>query len=181
MQQSISHLKSMLWATAQSRVYAFVQGSVVPQFHEQLAKADVRGWDCLWRGALSPEQRAQAPYLVELLRESKFTDALLKDVPVTYPAWGLIGVSTDAMLPVREHGRQLLKVALPDGQQRQWAWMDPVLWGGLLPQLSPEQLDAAFGRVSDWVLVSASEWRWMTLSAGVLVQDSRQVLVGAAP
>lgn len=179
MQQSYEHLKSMLWASPASRVYAYVHGGIVPKLHGQLAQADVRGWDCLWRGALNPAQKEQAPYIVELLPQSVFTDWLLREAATAYPGWGMLGVSSEAMLAMREHGRRLMTVTLPDGQQRQWTWYDPALWGDLLPRLSPDQLDQAFGRLSDWVLVSPTEWRWLTLSAGRLSDSVRQCLPGA--
>lgn len=179
MQQSDDHLRSMLWASPRARVYAFVQGDRVPGLPEQLPKAAVQGWDCLQRGALSPTEQASAAYVIELRRDAPFTDTLLRETATTFPEWGLIGVSEAPLLSVREHGRRLLNVQLPDGQSRPWRWLAPRLWGGLLPQLGPEQLNDAFGCMSDWVLIDAAQWQWLSLRAGVLSQDTRRRLAPA--
>lgn len=176
MQQSYSHLKSMLWASPAAHVYAVVSGAVVPGLRDNLAKADVRGWDCLWRGALTPEKEAAAPYVMELTPEGAFTDWLLQEAPAAYPDWGVVGVGPLNLMGMREHARRLVDVTLPDGAKRRWAWYDPVLWAGMLPRLEPTQLDAVYGPLSDWVVVSPKTWHWLTLSAGQLVQSSRECL-----
>jgi hypothetical protein len=180
MQQSYSHLKSMLWASPATRVYAIVQGSVVPQLVERLAKADVPGWDCLWRGALAPDKAARAPYVAELSPEGEFTDWLLQEASRAYPGWGVVAVGPVTLMSMREHGRRLIEVTLPEGERRRWAWYDPGLWAALLPRLDPSQLDAAFGALSDWVVVGPATWQWLTLSAGQLVVTPRDCLAAAA-
>ncbi len=179
MQQSYAHLKSMLWPSPTARAFAIVNGAVVPQLAERLATADVRGWDCLWRGALPPEKAARAPYVVELAPDSVFTDWLLQEAAGAYPGWGLVAVGPVTLMGMREHGRRLVDVWLPDGAQRRWAWYDPALWAALLPRLEPSQLDAAFGALSDWVAVGPSRWQWLTLSAGQLVVTPRDCLAAA--
>jgi hypothetical protein len=179
MQQSYEHLKSMLWGSAQARVCAFVQGSVVPRLREQLGSAEVSDWDCLWRGALTPADQLRAPYVVELLRVSAFTDWLLDEVAGTYPGWGVLGVTQEPLLKARELGRSLMEVRLPGGDVSNWNWLDPSLWGELLPQLDSAQLEDAFGCMSDWVLVAPDQWQWHTLSAGRLQSSVRQRLPAA--
>lgn len=174
MQQSYSHLKSMLWATPGARVHAVIQGAKVPGLPALLQDADVPGWDCLWRGAQTPEKAAVAPYIVELGPESEFTDRVLRDLASAYPGWGVIGVGPVSLMAAREQGRRLLQVALPDGATHQWTWYDPVLWCGLLPQFDAFQLDEAFGPLTDWVVAGAQRWEWFTLSAGQLRTDVRE-------
>lgn len=179
-QQSYAHLKSMLWASPAARAHAVISGAVVPGLRVMLDQADVRGWDCLWRGALPPEKAAEAPYLVELNPEGAFTDWLLKEASTTYEGWGLIGLGPTNLMTMREHSRRLLDVSLPDGQRRRWAWHDPALWAPLLPKLDPQQLDAAFGPLTDWVVVGPKVWHWLSLSAGQLVATPRECLPAAA-
>jgi hypothetical protein len=181
MQQSYEHLKSMLWGEPGSHVYAFIQGSVVPGLRQRLAGAGLRDWDCLWRGALAPADQERAPYIAELTSASPFTDWLLTEAGGAYPGWGVVGVSREPMLVAREHGRGLLKVGLPGGEQRTWNWLDPMLWGELLPRLDAMQLGEAFGCMNDWVLVSSERWQWFTLSAGQLGSTVRQCLPPAQP
>jgi Domain of unknown function (DUF4123) len=176
MQQSHAHLKSMLWASEASRVFAIMDGAVVPQLQEKLGKADVLGWDCLWRGALPPDKAAVAPCLAELSQQSEFTTWLLSEAAVAYPGWGVLGVGPLNLLDMREHSRRLLQVGMPDGSTRKWTWFDPALWVPLLPKLDPMQLDEAFGQVTDWVSVTPKLWRWMTFNAGQLVVSERECL-----
>jgi hypothetical protein len=180
MSQSYAHLKSLLWASPAARVYAVINAAVIPKLAERLKGADVKGWDCLWRGALPPEKAASAPYLAELIPESAFTDWLLKDAAATYPGWGVLAIGPLALMPMREHARRLLQVGLPDGSGRPWTWYDPVLWEALLPRLDPMQLDEAYGPVTDWVMVHPKVWKWMTFSAGQLVQTPRDCLPPSA-
>lgn len=175
-QQSYTHLKSMLWASPASRVYAVISGAAVPGLREKLAKADVRGWDCLWRGALPPEKASVAPYVVELTPDGEFTTWLLRDAAAAFPQWGLLAVGPLALMAMREHGRRLSEVTLPEGPKRRWTWYAPELWMGLLPRLEPTQLDAVYGVLTDWVVISPKVWHWMTLSAGQLVQSPRECL-----
>ncbi len=166
----------MLWADAFSRVYSVINGAVVPSLRARLDKADVVDWDCLWRGALDPDQAAAAPYLVELKQESEFTQWLLGEATQTYPGWGLLCIGPMNLLTMREHSRRLLQIGMPDGSTRKWTWFDPALWVPLLPKLDPMQLDEAFGQVTDWVSVTPKLWRWMTFSAGQLVVSDRECL-----
>lgn len=179
MQQSYAHLKSMLWPTPAARAFAVIHGAVVPQLPERLAAAEIAGWECLWRGALTPDKAAVAPYVAELLPESAFTDWLLQEASTAYPGWGVVGVGPINLMSMREHGRRLIEVSLPDGARRRWHWYDPALWVPLLPRLEPAQLDAAFGALDDWVAVGPTTWQWLTLSAGRLVLTSRDCLVAA--
>ncbi len=179
MQQSYAHLKSMLWPSPAARAFAVIDGAVVPQLAERLATADVRGWDCLWRGALTPEKAAIAPYVAELTPEGAFTDWLLQEGSAAYPGWGMVGVGPVNLMGMREHGRRLIEVTLPDGDRRRWHWYDPALWAPLLPRLDPSQLEAAFGALDDWVVVGTTTWQWFTLSAGQLVVTPRDCLAAA--
>lgn len=174
MQQSYSHLKSMLWAEPGARVHAVIRGAVVPGLAQRLQEAEVADWDCLWRGAQTPEQTAVAPYVAELAADSPFTEWLLKEADETYPHWGVLGVGPVSLMAMREHARGLMQVLLPDGSTRRWHWFDPVLWAGLLPQLDGAQLHRAYGPLTDWVVVGSHSWRWLTLSAGQVVESVRQ-------
>lgn len=162
--ESINQLKEFLWAQEDHNVFAIVSGEVVPGLPGRLEEADVPGWDCLWRGAQEPEQAEVAPYVVGLAQESSFTDWLLVEATLAYPAWGLIGVGPVNLLGMREHGRRLLKVETPEGQAIEWTWFDPVLWSGLLPKLDEAQLLEAYGPLYDWVIPGARTWQWLSWS-----------------
>jgi hypothetical protein len=54
------------------RVHAVIDGLVVPGIAARLRTADTGGWDCLQRGALSPEAESKAAFLAELKENSPF-------------------------------------------------------------------------------------------------------------
>jgi hypothetical protein len=173
---SPAQLRASLWARSGARVHAVIDGLVVAGISEMLKAADVAGWDCLQRGALTPEAAAAAAYLVELKDASPFTDWLFGEATPTYPGWGLITVSTRALLPMREHCRGLGEVITPDGQRRAWRWYDPDVLRVVLPSLLVAQLDEVFAAGQTIVVPEADAWTWLTMEEGVLTTDMRQLM-----
>ena len=83
---SAAQLRASLWARQGARVHAVIDGLVVPGLADRLKAANVAGWDCLQRGALSAEAAERAPYLAELKEASPFTDWLLGEATPPIPA-----------------------------------------------------------------------------------------------
>ena len=165
---SLAQRKAALWADPTSRVIALIDAAVVADLPARLAAADVLGWDCLSRGALAPEEAARAAYLTDLRRDSEFSDWLFDAAGATYPGWGIVLVTSQGLLAMRQHCRALCEVALPDGSQRRWRWYDPPLLARLLPQFSPGQLDEFFAPGLALVVPSADAWTWFALEQGML-------------
>jgi Domain of unknown function (DUF4123) len=174
---SYAQLKAALWVRNGSHVHAVVDGRVVPGLAEQLEAAQTRGWDCLQRGALSAQAAAQAAYIVDLDADAPFTDWLLAEAPGVYPDWGLLLISRQALLPMREHGRSLLEVITPEGRRRPWRWYDPQLLAAVLPLLTPSQQDLFFVGVDHIVAPGAQGWAWYAMVDGVLQSQLRELLV----
>ena len=170
---SLAQRKAALWADSASRVYALLDGSVVPDLPARLAAADVLGWDCLARGALEPAAAARATYLADLRSDSEFGGWLLDAAGVTFPGWGIVIVSRQGLLAMRQHCRALSEVGLPDGTQRNWRWHDPQVLALLLPQFTPGQLDELFAPGLALVVPSTQAWTWHTLEQGLLVSTPR--------
>jgi len=177
---SYAQQKSALWNRSGARVHAVVDGLVVPGMAGKLAEADVAGWDCLQRGALSAEAAERAAYVVELRAKSPFTDWLLTVATTVHPRWGVLMVSNQPLLAMRQHCRDLSSVTTPDGDRRQWRWYDPDVLEMLLPALSAAQLDEVFGAGQSIVLVSREAWTWHAMEQGVLVSDVRPMMAAAA-
>ena len=174
---SLAQRKAALWADPASRVFALLDGSVLPDLPARLAAAEVLGWDCLARGALALEAEARAAYLADLREASEFSDWLLDAAGAAFPGWGVLLVTRQGLLAMRQHCRALCEVGLPDGTQRNWRWYDPQLLDALLPQFTPGQLDELFGPGLALVVPAADAWTWHTLEQGLLVSTPR----GAAP
>lgn len=173
-------LKAALWVAAGARVHAVLDGRVVPGLPGLIEQADVPGWDCLQRGALTPQAAREAAYIVELKPEAPFADWVLREAAQSFPGWGVVLVSTQPLLPMREHCRGLADVLMPDGERRPWRWYDPELLGTLLPELSPSQQDELFGAGQQIVLVGTGAWTWLAQRDGLLQTDVRPLLPAAA-
>lgn len=176
---SPAQLRASLWAGSGTRVHAVIDGLVVPGIAAKLSSADLGGWDCLQRGALSADAAARAAYLAELKEGSAFTDWLLDIATPTYPGWGVLSVSTRTMLPVREHCRSLADVTLPDGERRRWRWWDPEVVRVVVPTLLASQLDEFFALGQALVVPTALDWTWLSVRDGVLATDVRTVMRAA--
>lgn len=177
---SYAQLKAALWARQGARVHAVIDGRIVPGLPALVEQADSPGWDCLQRGALSAQAAAEAAYIVELAPELPFADRVLGELAAIHPGWGLVMVSTQPLLAMREHCRSLGDVVLPDGRRRPWRWYDPDLLLALLPELTPSQQDEVFGAGQQIVIPGAAAWTWLAMVQGVLEQDERTLLKAAS-
>jgi hypothetical protein len=173
---SPAQLRASLWAKQGARVYAVIDGLIVPDIAAKLKAADVAGWDCLQRGALSADAERKASYLVELKDVSAFTDWLLEEATPVFPGWGVLMVSDRTLLPMREHCRSIGEVATPDGERRAWRWFDPDVLRAVLPSFLGGQLDEFFAAGQVVVLPEPSGWTWLAMERGVLTTDTRALM-----
>jgi hypothetical protein len=173
---SPAQLRASLWARDNGRVHALIDGLVVPGIAAKLKTADVAGWDCLQRGALTAEAAEHAAYLAELKPASPFTDWLLDEATPTYPGWGVLTVSSSSLLQMREHCRALGEIITPDGERRSWRWYDPDVLRTAVSTLLAGQLDEVFGAGQDIVIAEPVAWTWLSMEQGVLSTDVRTVM-----
>ena len=171
--------KAALWADDTQKVFAVVMGSRIPDLPTLLASADVSDFDCLLPGALEPARALAAPYLVQLKRESAFTDWLLFEAPGSLSDWGVLVTSPARLIQLRNHLRQLLAAQLPGGEAITLDWMDPEILLALLPLFDGSTLLNFFGPVSRLVIASASTWHYTQLDMGRLVQRAVPLLKAA--
>jgi hypothetical protein len=176
---SAAQLRAALWARQGARVHAVIDGLVLPGLPTRLGAADTAGWDCLRRGALSAEAAEAAPYVVELKDGSPFTDWLLGEATGTYPDWGVLMISMQTMLRVREHCRSIGEVTTPDGERRSWRWYDPAVLREILPVLLAGQLDELFALGQSIVITADDAWTWLSMENGVLASDVRPLMAAA--
>jgi hypothetical protein len=173
---SPAQLRASLWARQGSRVHAVIDGLVIPGIAEKLKGAQLAGWDCLQRGALSAEAAARAPYLAELGESSPFTDWLLREATPAYPGWGLLSISMKPLLGAR---------ALPhdqrgdpaDGDRRPGVGTTRCCRRSCRPARG--QLDEVFGLGQTVVLPAAAAWTRLSMDQGVLATDVRPLMAPA--
>lgn len=171
--------KAALWADDHQQVFAVVMGARVPDLPALLADADVSDFDCLLPGALELAEAQAAPYLVQLKRESAFTDWLLFEAPVSLNDWGVLVISPARLLQLRNHLRKLADAQLPSGESIRVDWMDPEILLALLPLFDGAALSNFYGPVSRIVMASASTWHYTQLDMGRLVQRAVPLLKAA--
>jgi hypothetical protein len=174
---SPAQLKAALWSDADQRVYALVRGRCIAGLPARLdqaqADAELDDFDCLRPGALSAAERAAAPWLVQLKRDSALTDWLLFAAERDHGAqreggWGLIVRSALPFLALRAHARELCQARLPDGRTIALEWMDPEVLQALLASAAPDQLDRVFAGVDELVIAGATQWRHASAALGQL-------------
>lgn len=176
---SQAQLKATLWADGALQVYALVLGRRVPELAGRLAAADAAGalgsYDCLWPGALTPEQRRQAPYLATLRQDSPFTDWLVHQA-ADFGDWGVLMRSAAGFLPMRSHCRALCKARLGSGQEIALDWMDPPVLRALLPLASADQVEQILAPMQALVLVGTDAWTLCTQQSGRLGMARQAVM-----
>jgi len=180
---SAPQLDSMVWADASVQVYALVLGRAIGELPERLARADaddqLRSWDCLWPGALTPAQRRQAPYLLQLERESTFTSWLLHEAAADFGDWGVLIQARRNFLALRSHCRANSRARLPDGQEIALEWMDPAVLRALLPLAPGEQVEELLGPFECVQIPGTASWTLITQQAGRLNLHEQPLLAAA--
>ena len=168
---TLAQQRESLWADARQRVYALMVTTKVPGLRERLAQGGVDDWDGLWTGELDADERAAAPVLVTLKRESAFTDWLLVEAAQSFGGWGAIAQSRLPFLAMRTHSRALCKAQLPNGQAIRIDWMDPEVMDALLPVAAPDQLARVYAGFDALVTMNADRWsRWSVSGARLMRQ-----------
>ena len=170
---SLAQQRELLWADPSRRVYALLLGARLPGLRERLAQEDVDDWDGLWTGELDADERAAAPALVTLKRESPFTDWLLGEAAAGFAGWGALAVSKLPFLAMRSHGRALCRATLPNGQSIRIDWMDPEVLEALLPVAGADTLQRVYAGFDSLVTLEPSRWtRWSVEGARLARQTS---------
>jgi hypothetical protein len=172
---SLAQRRESLWADARQRVYALMVTRKVPGLRERLAQADVDDWDGLWTGELDSEDRAAAPLLVTLKRESAFTDWLLAEAAQGFNNWGALAQSPLPFLQMRAHARALCKAQLPNGQAIRVDWMDPEVIEALLPVAPADQLERVYAGLDTLVTLQPDRWTRWSMSAAQLMRETSGV------
>ena len=165
---SAAQLKDQLWADDAQQLFAVVMGTRVPDLPARLARAELIDWDCLLPGALAAHEQADAPYLVQLKRESAFTDWLLFEASASLGDWGVLVSSAARRLTLRSHLRSLLQARLPDGRPIALDWMDPAVLQLLLPLFDAVGLSHFFGPVGSVSVAGADTWFTASVNLGQL-------------
>lgn len=105
---------------------------------------------CLYRGELSPDLAACAPYLVRLQPRSPFTDIVIREGWGKH--WGVFALSSADLKTLRKHFRNLLIVRDPQGKSLYFRYYDPRVLRVYLPTCNAQETRMVFGPVESYVL-----------------------------
>ncbi len=138
-----------LFAEAGKHVFVILDGASVPQL---LAKLEIQRPDyfCLYRGELTPDMAAVAPYLVELRPETPFTDWIIARGWGNH--WGIFALSVADLRTMRAHLRTFLTVYDMEGKPLLFRYYDPRVLRLYLPTCNAQELQVVFGPVESYLL-----------------------------
>lgn len=100
---------------------------------------------CLYRGAIAPELKLTAPYLLQLDYEAPKTRRLL--TRSLGRSWGIYFKSDSTLQPLRSHFRRLLMVQDYTGRKLAFRFYDPRVLRVYLPTCTRGELRQFFGPV----------------------------------
>ena len=135
--------------------YAVLDGAAVPDLPIKLyemAPPNV----CLYRGKLSDELIHVAPYLVQLLPDTDFSNWVLSECWGNY--WGIFAQSASSFTGMRAHFRSLLTVYDEGGTPMLFRYYDPRVLVKFVPTCTSAELDDFFGNVT-YYLAEAEKGR----------------------
>jgi len=107
---------------------------------------------CLYAGTLPWQLQMAAPYLVELDREDKLTDIILRNGWGN--AWGIFLHAGTTMNDLRKHLRSLIRVRDESGRKLIFRYYDPRVLQRYLPTCWTEELRIVFGPIHRFLMES---------------------------
>lgn len=133
-------------------LYAIVDGCIGPEVSDLADALGPERAACLYLGVAAENYRDKAPYLLRVDR------ALALALPERFgdAAWGCFARSTAGFEAVRRHVRGLLTVTSPEGQSWLFRFWDPRLLPTFLRASTADELNAFFGPVSAFALVTGA-------------------------
>lgn len=167
----IPTLEKLLFAEADRRVYAVLDGASMPHLLNSLYTHEPE-YVCLYRGELEPDMAEVAPYLVWLDPDTDFPWWLLTKGWGKH--WGILVQSRADIRTLRRHFRTFLIVYDSAGKPMYFRWYDPRVLRVYLPTCTAEELARIFGPVETYVMETEDGQQGLRLwhSAGALQSES---------
>jgi hypothetical protein len=131
--------------------YAVLDGASIPDLPVQLYEMRPPSV-CLYRGELAPDIAYTAPYLVQLLSGSEFTNWLLSGCWGKH--WGIFAQSPSSLVGMRKHFRSLLIVNDAYGNPLLFRYYDPRAFLTFVPTCNVAELQNFFGKVNNYFVES---------------------------
>jgi hypothetical protein len=159
-------LEKFLFAE-RARAFTVLDGAAVPELPSKIYEMQPHAV-CLYRGEIAPDIAEVAPYLIELIPDTTFTDWLLTE-GTGGKHWGIFARSPFSLTELRKHFRKFLTVYDEAGNPLLFRYYDPRVLVKFLPTCDAENLGALFGRVTEYAAeTSATEFMRFALQDGKL-------------
>ena len=100
---------------------------------------------CLFRGELAPDMAEVAPYVIQLIQNTPFTDWVLSEM--FGKNWGIFAHSLHSIKEMRRHFRALVTVYDEEGKPMIFRFYDPRVLRKFLPTCNHDELGEFFGKV----------------------------------
>lgn len=151
------------------RSYALLDAARDPRIYPSLLGADCN-WACLYRGDAAARMAEVAPYVVELDRDSRFTQWLFREG--WGESWGVFVRTGTTLELLRNHFRRFVMAKLPDGRSVYFRFYDPRVLRAYLPTCTEEELKAIFGPVERYAMEDGDGQTLLTFeqSDGILLR-----------
>ena len=143
-----------IFSDPELNTYAVLDGASIPDLLEHL-ETDAPEYVCLYRGELSEDLEAAAPYLVRILPDTPFTEWLLTEGWGNH--WGIFALSKADMREMRKHFRTFLIVKDPEGKQIYFRYYDPRVLRIYLPTTNEEEKRHVFGPITSYCFEGAKQ------------------------
>ena len=125
-------------------VYSVIDGAAIPEFRMKAFEMRPPNY-CLIPGELTPDMEEVAPYVVQLIPGTPFTDWLLSDFLGKNK--GIFVHCPQSIKEMRRHFRALFKVYTENGDPLIFRFYDPRVFRRFLPTCNTGELKTFFGNV----------------------------------
>ena len=125
-------------------VYVVLDGAAVDGLPMKLYEMNPPHY-CLFRGELAPDMVEVAPYVVQLVQNTSFTDWVLSENSGKH--WGFFAHSLHSIKEMRRHFRSLVTVYDEQGKPMIFRFYDPRVLRNFLPTCNADELQTFFGKV----------------------------------
>jgi hypothetical protein len=162
MMENRNRIIRQLWQTAFSNhsaslrtsIFAILDGARNEQIYPAIVESDCE-YCCLYRGELSDELAAAAPYLIRLEPQADFTLWLIEQG--WGDSWGIFLESEATMEKLRRHFRRFLMVYDEEGKLLYFRFYDPRALRVYLPTCNETELGVIFGDLISRYFVESSD------------------------
>jgi hypothetical protein len=133
-----------LFSIPKTQVYAVLDGASIKNLLLHLDEHEP-DYFCLYQGDLPHDVEEAAPYLVQLEKDSPFTQWVIEKGWGNH--WGIFAVARENIKTMRKHFRTLVMIKDPDGKRVFFRFYDPRVFNIFLPTCTEDELTEIFGPV----------------------------------